>query len=295
VSYAPCAPQGHLKRAPARILFVSVLLAYAICAQSAAAADMTSTEIWCLLPGNRPQVATTAELLGFGRVSHTSRSLIVPHGSSRRLTLKEWRLLERASFERACTKAFEASRGSALTSKEVGSLEGSIDSLRPKGISGAESDALVGGIGVGGAVVGAFGTYLLDKRTRKDERDFAYAADRVRELTLLSSQVDQLAEKLRAETAEPADFQRARELAMNLRQGIPAGAEQGDEALSALDTLLSTLDSPVEPDDPTRGVKRLRQAAGDVQDTTWAVISHMHRAMPRSVAAHRSMPLSTTC
>jgi hypothetical protein len=262
-----------------------VLMAFAglVLAREASADALVSDQVlWCLTPGNRAQVVSIAALLDLGRPAGPGHTLIIPNGSKKKLRLDTWRKERPKDFSLACGRAYGLFSDQAIskaeeaeTQAEITSLNNSVQSLKPGGLSKeAETEISVGG-GVLAALVGGFAGYLVTKRSREDDRDYEEASALGNELILLSVDLDLLAQKARAGDASGDDYLRVRSRAQQLLSKIPASAKR-DEAVMSLRSLVKALDSEQEFD-PDHEAIRLEQAGKRVVDTVGAVIVDLHK------------------
>ncbi len=219
-------------------------------------------EVWCLSPGNRKDVVSTAKTLGLGKPAGSGRALIVPRRSSEKLSVSEWQQARPQDFADACEQAYEVFGGG--------------------GAPDEESPAVKVGIAAGaGAVVAALGggiSYAAAKRGRKDERGFQVSLGRskrlVEDLATLSEAVDRLAQKKKAGTDDGAESQNARDCANRLESTIRSSGLKEDAAINLVTNLTMEIDATDEGSDRENGL-RIEMAGAKVETAVLALIAKL--------------------
>ncbi len=231
-------------------VIVYSLIAGPVALASAVGAD---EEVWCLSPGKRSQVVSTAATLGLGKPAGSGRALIVPRGSSEKLNLDEWQQARPQDFAESCEQAYEVFGGGGAPDEESPAAKVGIAAL------------------AGGAVAGVGGliSYKAAKRGRDDEHGFQRSVSRskrlMEDLGALSEAVDRLTQKKTEGTDDATDSQKARSCATRLESTIRSSGLEGDAAIKSLEKVKDEIEAT---DDENRRVNALRLALAGAEAET---------------------------
>ncbi len=239
------------------VIIVCSLIAGPIALAGAVGVD---EEVWCLSQGSRKQVVNTAETLGLGKPAGSGRALIVPRGSSEKLSVSEWQLARPQDFSDACEQAYEVFGGGGAPDEESPVVKVGI---------AAGAGAVVAG--VGGLI-----SYAAAKKGRKDERGFQVSLGRskrlIDELAAVNEAVDQLAQRKKEGTDDTAESQKARGCATRLESTIRSSGLDGDVAIKSLTNLTKEIDAANEGSDKQNGL-RIELAGAKVETAVQALIT----------------------